>query len=917
MNSRRFLCLLMIVVTCLSMLAGCKTQPEATATGTPATGAPTTVAPTTENATAAPTKPGKTPTPEIVLPSSSSLVGTKHLPPIDSQGSIGSCSAQAVTYTQFTVAVSQYMNNVLKNEEWNPSSGLKKYIFSPKFSFVYSGAGTKYSYDILVDQGCLPLTMSTFYKPNDNSNKVNGAGSVANHKVSRCWDVEMGELATALNYRLGNYEEEEFDSYNYDFTTAQGKALINRVKEAVVKGNVVAVCGWSSYWEYLQIEQTGTLGKKGDYAIWTGMNTSSSDGNHAVSVVGYDDDITVTIGGATLKGAFQIANSWGDSYRNDGYIWMMYDSFNRVSAHPELADEGFYSGSIAFYSNKHSNSARLLVMYKNSENMLMNIKANGEKATVGGKEYDVYTVYDKVYKKYLSYSASGEMEWASSSNSDNCEFAFIPFEDYSKWSNVNIKDEESEYIGSYLVCAVNKCNDPTKSACFVSLGGTQSATGRNSVLAKLVSATNLQQFAFKLSGYKNKGEQEFTSSIKTHYPTVTSTVNRTGTLYRASFVSWEDIIVNQNNVIIEAEIDAVKREAIKITLVRADANGNIVTRVPQIIKNVSSLSNELDSEGDTRFDGDPSNGTDDKAYFGFGFNDYAQLGTNYKIEDLLWGVKIEGNVLGIKVRSLRLMDNTGKVYSTIKINEEDAYLGMGDERCYYFDLGSGIKQYSGAPGSESVIYNSGAGKYLVRNRTNYVLGNDADKDSILNFTYNADTKTYTILDDTGKYNFDIKGGKLEDGAQIFINAPNSDRKTQQWIVETNSDNTFCIKSAVDSKYKIIFDTSSKKLVLSSKSDNGGLDKWKAFSKTTVPLDLKVENKNGKLDITGIVPEKYTSGNITIRITNQDGSYNTTTLTATPKDGSFKCQTTLPEGTYIFSAVYNGKIYGFQYVLTVK
>lgn len=914
MNARRILCLLLLLVMCLSMLAGCKTDTSSTATQTPSS--TTTVTPSTGETTDAVGTTTPTPTePQIVLPSSSTLVGTKHMPPIDSQGSIGSCSAQAVTYNQFTVAVSQYVNNVLGDKSWDPSSGLKKYIFSPKFSFVYSGAGTQYSYDILVDQGCLPLTMSTFYKHNDTSNKVNGAGSVANHQLSKCWDVDLNELATALKYRLTKYEEVEFNAFDYDFTTEAGKAHLNKVKDYVNRGNVVVVCGWSSFWEYAEIEETGTLGKKGDSAIWLGKNGPSSDGNHAVSIVGYDDDITVTMGGATLKGAFQIANSWGDSYRNDGYVWMMYDSLNKVSGHPELADEGFYSGSQAFYSNGMTDSARVLTMYGNKNNMLMNIKSTGAKAVVGGIEYVKYTVQDKIYNKYLCYNTSGEMEWTNKVDK-NCEFVFIPFADYCKWSTVNITDENSEFKDSYLVCAVNKCLDPSKSACLITLGGASSVTGRVCNLAKLPGKSSLSSFAFMLSGYKNNGEEEFVSSIKTHYPVVTSTVERTGTLYRTSFVNWEDIVVNQPNVIIEAEIEAVKREAIKITLTRSDASGNVVTRVPQIIKNLLNMSNELDTEADTRFDGNAANGTYDKAYFAFGFNDLAQLGENFGIEDLLWGVTIEGNVLGIKVKSLTLKDINGKVYSTIKINEEDGNIGKGETRSFYFDLGKGIKSYASAPAEDSILYSVGASKYLSRKGASFAITSDMDKDSAMDFIYDSASKSYTILDDTGKYALDIKGGKVEDKAQVFLNAKNDTRATQKWFIESNDDNTFTIKSAVDSKYKVIYDTASKKLILSSASDSKGYDKWNSYSKVIVPHDIEVESSGGKLKINGIVSTKYTSGDITIRITNQDGTYNGTPITVTPKDGVFTAETTLAKGTYIFSAIYNGKIYGFQYIYTV-
>ncbi|MBQ8912104.1 MAG: hypothetical protein IJY89_05995, partial [Clostridia bacterium] len=66
------------------------------------------------------------------VPAYSTLLGTKHLPIPDNQGSIGSCTSEGVTYTQFTVAVSQYINATDPDADWDPSSGDESCIFSPK-----------------------------------------------------------------------------------------------------------------------------------------------------------------------------------------------------------------------------------------------------------------------------------------------------------------------------------------------------------------------------------------------------------------------------------------------------------------------------------------------------------------------------------------------------------------------------------------------------------------------------------------------------------------------------------------------------------------------------------------------------------------------------------------------------------------
>ena len=62
-----------------------------------------------------------------------------------------------------------------------------------------------------------------------------------------------------------------------------------------------------------------------------------SNGGHALTVVGYNDNICCDVNGngkieASEKGAFKIANSWGTGWGNSGYIWVLYDALNGVSA---------------------------------------------------------------------------------------------------------------------------------------------------------------------------------------------------------------------------------------------------------------------------------------------------------------------------------------------------------------------------------------------------------------------------------------------------------------------------------------------------------------------------------------------------------------------------------------------------------
>ena len=60
---------------------------------------------------------------------------------------------------------------------------------------------------------------------------------------------------------------------------------------------------------------------------------------HALTVVGYDDTVWCDINAddvpqAAEFGAFKVANSWGDSWENNGYCWVAYDALNTNSSVP-------------------------------------------------------------------------------------------------------------------------------------------------------------------------------------------------------------------------------------------------------------------------------------------------------------------------------------------------------------------------------------------------------------------------------------------------------------------------------------------------------------------------------------------------------------------------------------------------------
>ena len=79
-----------------------------------------------------------------------------------------------------------------------------------------------------------------------------------------------------------------------------------------------------------------------------------ADGGHAMCVVGFDDD--------KYGGAFEVINSWGSSWGNDGYMWIRYSDFPKYTRYafemipflskPEVKKK--LAGELELYLNDNS-----------------------------------------------------------------------------------------------------------------------------------------------------------------------------------------------------------------------------------------------------------------------------------------------------------------------------------------------------------------------------------------------------------------------------------------------------------------------------------------------------------------------------------------------------------------------------------
>ena len=239
-------------------------------------------------------------------------------PPIRNQGSLNSCAQFSTIYYTLTHMTAMARNLDAKN-------GDDSVRFSPKWTYnmlnggANVGTSTYDAYAIAQKHGA--ATWADFPYDGDWLG----------------WCMNPTAWRNAINMRAD--QTGKILSVNTD-------TGLNQLKQLLLNGYVLNFATYINSWQWNTIGNDPAItsddafaGKACAYMV------NGSSGGHAMTIVGFNDDIWVDLNGdglvtANEKGALRIANSWGTGWGEAGFCWVSYQALR--TPNPAYASEGLF-----------------------------------------------------------------------------------------------------------------------------------------------------------------------------------------------------------------------------------------------------------------------------------------------------------------------------------------------------------------------------------------------------------------------------------------------------------------------------------------------------------------------------------------------------------------------------------------------
>ncbi len=183
------------------------------------------------------------------------------------------------------------------------------------------------------------------------------------------WYLNESALTNALKYRVFTYQHLEFADIDAVDTpiTSYNSSCLDNMKTLLSSGLILTIDtdfgDNNSDWIYDTLSNQNNTTLNGQYVCIGSDNVTAGRQGHAMAIVGYNDNITYDLNGNGSiqnfeRGAFKVVNSHGNNWKNNGFIWVMYDALNNISnAEAQnyenrkaiFSDYGYYAISVKEY----------------------------------------------------------------------------------------------------------------------------------------------------------------------------------------------------------------------------------------------------------------------------------------------------------------------------------------------------------------------------------------------------------------------------------------------------------------------------------------------------------------------------------------------------------------------------------------
>ena len=246
------------------------------------------------------------------------------------------CVGWATAYAARTISESITLNRTDRDQNTNN-------VFSP--IFVYNGHYIKMGIDPATQRGAVISNVLDFMKTDGAVKRLEF------EKTAMLQDIPMSAFINSRRYPIADYVRLFSNQRGVPGTISE---RVPPVKKSLSEGKPVIIgmnCPDSFFWAE---------------DIWLPTDNPYDDhGGHAMCVVGYDDTM--------YGGAFEIQNSWGTWWGNEGYTWIRYADFAAYVYHAYEIIE-----NLALYKNATQFAASIEIeVYRASTGMPVTFDRQG------------------------------------------------------------------------------------------------------------------------------------------------------------------------------------------------------------------------------------------------------------------------------------------------------------------------------------------------------------------------------------------------------------------------------------------------------------------------------------------------------------------------------------------------------------